>query len=445
MARRILLQSRIVALIDAGGRKVLLSYSTNVHRTESLQDVRKFLWETTIPLKARLFPDREMGLELRIGSALLRELAGERALQGLKDDLGGAGLFVFSVNGYPLGDFQAPVVKRAAYEPPWPSRERVEATKGMARILAALLPEGMAGTISTLAGGYHDRPASGEPSGAALDALAEGYAEAAAECAGLYDRTGGEIGLCIEPEPWTTIETADGFSRFYEEHLLRAGAERFRSIVGASPAEAEADLRSIVLANLDTCHHAVMFEGPDAAIARLEAAGIAVGKVHLSSALALPDPGRNREVLRRLDEPRFMHQVVGSNASGQTRPLGEDIPVALDSAGRLDRLAECRVHFHVPLDLEPPPPLRTTAAAAEAALRRMTGSCKGSEPPLPVVVETYTWSVLPDPARPPGRPDLVTGLEGEFRWALERLRGECSPGSPRAGSPGAGHPPGPSP
>lgn len=399
------------------GRIVLLSYSTNVHPSETLADVRDFLRGTTLPLKQRVFPDAEMGLELRVGSALLGALSDPRAVAAVKDAMLNAGLFVFAVNGFALGDFQAGVVKRSAYEPPWTDPARVEATRRMVRLLGDLLPVDVPGTVSTLAGGWRDP----EPGPEALDAFARALAEAALECRRLFDETGREVRLCVEPEPWTWIETMREFAAFYENRLLRAGREHLEAGAGLSPRDAEALLRHFVGMNLDACHHAVVFEDAALGVRAIRQAGVPVLKMHLSSAVAVPASSGRRDLLARLQEPRFMHQVFGR--AGPDAPavrIAPDLPDLLARPGALEDIAECRVHLHVPLDLSPPPGLKTTAPETEAALGAfLAGVPEGGF--APVVIETYTWSVLPDPARPASRPDVTKGLEGELRWALARL------------------------
>ncbi|MEK7270578.1 MAG: metabolite traffic protein EboE [Planctomycetota bacterium] len=398
------------------GRIVLLSYSTNVHPSESLPDVREFIRSTTIPLKQRLFPDREMGLELRVGSSLLEAFSDSRAVPAVKDALLSVGLFIFSINGYALGDFQATVVKRSAYEPPWTDPARLEATKRMIRLLGEFLPVDIPGTVSTIAGGWRDP----EPAADALDAFARALAEAAYESRRLFDETGREVRLCIEPEPWTWIETTREFAAFYENHLLRAGREHLQAGVGLSPRDAEALLRHFVGMNLDACHHAVVFENAALGVRSIRQAGIPVLKMHLSNAVAVAEPYANRRLLARLQEPRFMHQVFGRAENQAVSRLAPDLPDLLARPESLDRISECRVHLHVPLDLSPPPGLKTTVSETEAALDAfLAGVPEGGF--APVVIETYTWSVLPDPARPVSRPGLIAGLEGEFRWALARL------------------------
>ena len=56
---------------------------------------------------------------------------------------------MFTINGFPHGTFHGQPVKADVHAPDWRSEERVAYTLRLAEILAALLPDGVDGTIST--------------------------------------------------------------------------------------------------------------------------------------------------------------------------------------------------------------------------------------------------------------------------------------------------------
>ena len=95
----------------------------------------------------------------------------------------------------------------------------------------------------------------------------------------------------------------------------------------------------------------------------------------------------------------------------------DDLPEALaDPARRMARggcTSTCRCISH-PGRRSPRRPRCCTAALA--AVRELP---HGDEAHLDV--ETYTWTVLPDPVD-----DLVTGIAGELRWASEHLLGNAT-------------------
>ena len=103
----------------------------------------------------------------------------------------------------------------------------------------------------------------------------------------------------------------------------------------------------------------------------------------------------------------------------------DDRPDALDGE---DPLAErCpdgapvpwRVHFHVPLDAEPQPPLTSTRAHTRSSLAALVGGPSAVTDHLEV--ETYTWGVLPEAARPRTDDDLARRIAGEVAWVRDQL------------------------
>src|SRR5207237_2709278 len=110
------------------------------------------------------------------------------------------------------------------------------------------------------------------------------------------------IRICLEPEPGCTLESAADVVRFFEGPLAAAARELHVS---------EEVVRRHLGVCWDTCHHAVIFEPPEKVAARYREADITVGKMQVSSALALPDP-RDLEARARFlafDEPRYLHQT----------------------------------------------------------------------------------------------------------------------------------------
>jgi hypothetical protein len=139
-----------------------------------------------------------------------------------------------------------------------------------------------------------------------------------------------------------------------------------------------------------------------------------VGKVQLSSALVVADPGAPsaRESLRRFEEKRFLHQVRHETDGGA---LGTD---DLDEAGGLPVDRPWRIHFHVPIHRDTMGELGTTRRFLEEALGLVT-----ARPPVPhLEVETYTWSVLPPDERPADDAGLVRGLAAEMKYVMARLQ-----------------------
>jgi hypothetical protein len=377
----------------------LLCYCANVHPGESLADVLSSLRRFAGPVR------RELGVDsMGIGLWLSRQALSEVRAQGigtLRDTLDELGLFVFTMNGFPYGNFQGEVVKREVYRPDMTTDARREYLYECAEVLAELMPADVhEGTISTLPLGHRD-----EVGGERLDAAARQLVQLAADLARLCDRTGRRVRLCLEPEPGCVIETTPQAVQFFRQTLPRA-------------ADANGVPHDVLGAHLgvsfDTCHQAVLFEEPRAAFDALAATGVRVGKVQLSSALVVADPSRpqTRDALRRFDEPRFLHQVRCQDPGG--RAYGHD---DLSAADQLPTDRPWRVHFHVPIHRELMGALSTSRSFLEESLQVIA-----SRAPLPhLELETYTWSVLPEGERPVDDAGLVRGLAAEMRFVLSRL------------------------
>ncbi|MBM4291363.1 MAG: TIM barrel protein [Deltaproteobacteria bacterium] len=366
-----------------------LSYCTNVHPGEGLGAAREAV-EAHLPavasrLRGPLAAAAAAGLGagLRLGAAAADALARPEALRALRNTLEERGGYVFTVNGFPHGDFAAPRVKENAYEPDWATGERLRYTLTLARALAAL-PGPPTRTISTVAGGF-------EPSGyAALDparaaALSAGLCEAARGLARLEGETGVSVRLALEPEPWTTLERTSDAVDFFTRWLWPA----------------EPLTRRYLGLCYDACHQAIAFEDPEEAWRGLEAAGVEVLKVQLSNALAIrPPTPAARAALLSFSEPRYLHQVTArGSGGGLLRAL--DLPDLPAPAPEWLAAPEWRCHFHVPLWWEGAGEgVGTTAAhwRALAALvaARAARAAAGEGVWVPhVEVETYSWGVIP--------------------------------------------------
>ena len=388
-------------------RDVLLGYSTNVHKGETLDQVYRFLRDFTLPIKRNVFGRGRGGLELRIGIGVARELREEAARTAFKHFLDANGLVLFSVNAFPLLDFHAPRVKERVYEPSWAEEERSRWTSLICEILADLLPQGLTGTVSTLGGAFRRE----DP--AIFRRLAAGYLRVIEALARLEDERGKTVVLAVEPEPCTTFEDARDVIEFFESHLVPMARERGR---GASRRGLEDRLRKFFTVNFDTCHLSVLFEDLKGNLEAFRRAGIEVSKIHVTSAIRLENPLSRPKAyreFRRRREPRYLHQFCGKNATGRVIWRGldlDELPRRLEPE-RSPNIVELRSHYHVPLHLKHLGLLQTTREeTAEAVIDAVQrGRCKQ------LVLETYTWPFL---AR---EGDLVRGITREFRWLQDLL------------------------
>lgn len=369
---------------------VHLGYCTNVLPAESAAEAEDLLGRVAARVRARLGADR-LGLGLYLSSRAAAEADAAR----LAERLDALGLYAFTMNGFPMGGFHAARVKEAVYRPDWTDPARAAHTLRLAALLERLAPPDVAvPTISTLPLGWRvgwTREMTG--------AAARNLLEVARALRAHAHRGGRPIRVCLEPEPGCVLDATADAVAFFEGPLAEA-------------AGADGDLvRDHLGVCYDLCHQAVAFEQPQQVIRLLDGAGVAIGKVQVSSALELRDPGEAGALARlaAFDEPRYLHQ-----ARARDDGYADDLPDALE---RLPRDRPWRVHFHSPVDRDLDGPLGTTRADLAAALALLR------EPRLVTQfeVETYTWSVLPEADRPADDASLAAGLAREVAWARGAL------------------------
>ncbi|HEX6274433.1 MAG TPA: metabolite traffic protein EboE, partial [Polyangiaceae bacterium] len=247
-----------------------LTYCTNIHPGESWADVREALRTHVVCVKRRVSPSAPFGVGLRLSARAAEELATTPgALAEARAELDAAGLYVFTLNGFPYGEFHGTRVKERVYRPDWLEDARIDYTGSLARVLAALLPADTPGSISTVPGCFAERAERG-----AARAVAHNVARAAAELATLERETGVTIALALEPEPACLLETTDDALAFFERELFsRDVLEAFAERLGADASRVEPVLRRHVGVCLDACHASVEFERPLMALQKLSSAG----------------------------------------------------------------------------------------------------------------------------------------------------------------------------
>ncbi|MBI4880753.1 MAG: xylose isomerase, partial [Planctomycetes bacterium] len=246
-----------MAGIEKRGRKLRVSYCTNVHPGESVAEVSAALSACAAPLARALRGELDLGVGLWLARAAARELAREEsALLALRDLLCAHGLTVFTLNAFPFGGFHAARVKERVFVPSWAERARLEYTADCGRILAALLPAGEQGSVSTVPLGHRAAGCgAGERAAAVLNLRA-----AAAAFARIEEDSGRRIVLCLEPEPCAALGTVGAAARFLAREVFAGSDDPARRHLGVC---------------LDACHEAVLFQEPARALADLKDAGVA--------------------------------------------------------------------------------------------------------------------------------------------------------------------------
>ncbi len=374
------------------GTVVHLAYCTNVHPAEDLDGVLRQIRVFGGGVRAALGTDL-LGLGLWLPAPLARELAEDPSLTDrLRKGLEASGLETVTLNAFPYTGFHAPVVKHAVYSPDWTERARLDYTVDCARVLARLMPDDAArGSVSTLPLAWRepwspDRLATARDHLGELSTVLDGLADA-----------GRPVRVGLEPEPGCVVETTGDAARLLTDLPPHLGV------------------------CLDTCHLAVGFEEPRAALSRLSDAGLPVVKTQASAAVEAPDPGdpETRAALSAFTEDRFLHQT--RELLGDRTPGHDDLPEALHGPRPLSGRGPWRTHFHAPLHSPAAVPLRGTTDHLTETLSHLLGP-DGARTDH-VEVETYTWSVLPEERRPVGEDGLISGIAAELAWARDRLTG----------------------
>jgi sugar phosphate isomerase/epimerase len=391
---------------------VNLTYCTNIHAGESWPDIRASLEAYVPAIKTAVAPDCAFGIGLRLSGAAAASARQPNELAAFRDQLARLGGYVFTINAFPFGPFHGVRVKEQVYLPDWRSADRLAFTVDSAAVLAAILPDGLDGSISTVPGAF--KPNGREAGAAAV--MAARMMDAVADLVQTERRTGKRIALALEPEPCCFLETADESIAFFKTVLLKPETlDLLAASVGVNRDGAEAMLRRHLGICYDVCHGSVEYEDPVAALDRLLAAGISVPKVQLSAAMRIPFmTDKLIEAVMRFDDGVYLHQTIVRGPSGLTRYVDLPDAVAAFREGRAD--GEWRIHCHVPLflsDLGEIGSTRTDLETVLAALRRKSRSSH-------LEVETYTWDVLPDHLRTGSK---AADIAREISYCVKELTG----------------------
>jgi hypothetical protein len=375
-----------------------IGYCTNVHAGATLEITRANLERHALAVKERYSPQEPMGVGLWLSARAAEELLSSRREGEFGEWLAVRGLVPYTLNGFPYGDFHQDVVKHRVYEPTWWQPERLHYTMQLAQIVDALLPPGQEGSISTLPIAW-GKPC---PDRSELEQAAVNLRQAAAWMHQLEAETGRLVYLCLEAEPGCVFSFSDDVVHYFQWQLL--GHE-----------DEEIVRRHIRLCH-DICHATVMFEDQAEVLAKYQEAGIGVGKIQVSAALAMdldlfepPATEARRAAIKQMSqfaEDRYLHQTVIRRGSEDI--FYDDLPAALAEEAR-DPQGEWRVHYHVPIYLREFGRLRSTQdeiLRCLAAARQYT-SCRHYE------VETYAWGVLPAELK---QPELAAGIAEELKW-----------------------------
>jgi hypothetical protein len=380
-----------------------LAYCTNIHRGETWPETFRSLQNYALAVREKVCPQKPFAIGLRLGERAAVELSERDVLLEFHRWLGKNSCYVFTINGFPYGQFHGTRVKEQVYRPDWTSPERLAYTNLLFNLLAELLPAGIEGSVSTLPGSFKEFISSREQE----RLIRENVWRCVEHIEQLSRKSKHKLHLGLEPEPLGLLENSTETIRFFEQ--MRA----------EHPNDARLD--EFLGVNYDCCHFAVEFEEPQNALPCLVNHGIKISKIHLSSALKVSPTTEAREALKKFSDDVYLHQVVARDESGN-RTIFRDLPDALEFANRQSRIGnrqseEWRIHFHVPLHAPAAPPFENTNDHLLGILDLLAANpqlCSHLE------METYTWEVLPPELK---SQSVVEQLAQEYQWTLAKLAG----------------------
>ncbi|HSH93870.1 MAG TPA: hypothetical protein VK968_06975, partial [Roseimicrobium sp.] len=125
-----------------------LAYCTNIHRGQSWPETFGTLQQYTMAVRQRVCPDnKHYAIGLRLGINAARELALPETLAAFRRWMEAQNCYVFTINGFPYGNFHGTRVKEQVYAPDWTTPERLEYTKLLFDLLAEMVPAGVEGSV----------------------------------------------------------------------------------------------------------------------------------------------------------------------------------------------------------------------------------------------------------------------------------------------------------
>ncbi len=389
-----------------------LAYCTNVHRGETWSETFSTLEQYTLPVRQRVAPGQPYAIGLRLGQRAAAELAQPGTFAAFRRWLDANDCYVFTINGFPYGSFHGTRVKEQVYAPDWSTPERLAYTNQLFDLIADLVPEGVAGSVSSVPGTFKPWAVADSTR---RSAIFKNLTACARHIESVAERTGRDLHLGLEPEPCCQFETSEETVAFFNDwRESDVAVEKLLHRVGV---------------NYDCCHLAVEFESPATALDRLAAAGLRLSKLHLSSALRVRPDAAGRAALAAFVEPTYLHQVVVGRGDAVRRRF-IDLPDALAAIESSHPADEWRIHFHVPLHAAPGAPFSDTRDHLLGALdwlQANPAACQHLE------METYTWEVLP----PALRLGIEEQLTREYAWTLKACAERGLAGSQLAARVGA--------
>jgi hypothetical protein len=392
--------------------KYHLSYCSNIHPGEDWEQTIDSL-KTYLPkIKKEVAPQTPFGIGLRLSNVASLGLHKGNNLQEFKDWLNQNQIYVFTMNGFPYGNFHNEKVKDMVHAPDWTTEDRLYYTKRLFDQLAFLIPEGISGGISTSPVSYRHWHTSDEALEKAFATGAENMAKIVLQLVEMERNTGKYLHLDIEPEPDGMIENSDEVLLFYETYLIPIATKKLITTLGCDKETAKELILRHITVCYDVCHFSLAYEEPEHTLTKFGKAGIKVGKIQVSSALKiLFKEGDNEDIwhsLSQFNEPTYLHQVT--EKVGDKVVTYKDLPEVL---AQRSNAKELRSHFHVPIFLEKYDHLFSTQDQIIKVLEYLKKDQFSDQ----LEIETYTWDVLPKDLKT----ELSHSIVREIEWLKSKI------------------------
>ncbi|WP_405383185.1 metabolite traffic protein EboE [Maribacter sp. LLG6340-A2] len=389
-----------------------LTYCTNIHPGQDWESTFNSIQVHVPVIKNKVSATKPFGLGLRLSNKASEELENGNNMALFQEWLYKNEVYVFTMNGFPYGNFHDERVKDLVHAPDWTTNERVIYTKRMFKQLSVLLPNGLNGGISTSPITYKYWHKTDEDTVKAFETGAKHMIQIADYLLELEKTTGKYMHLDIEPEPDGLLENSDEVLHFFSTYLLPVGIPFFKNKLGLSETEAELLIKRYITVCYDICHFSLAFEEPKDTFAKFKDQQIRIGKIQVSAALKILFDGENDESiwneLSKFNEPTYLHQVT--EKIGDAVHTYSDLPEVLEKRAKH---TELRAHYHVPLFLEKYGSLHSTQDHIIKALNYI----KDTPVTEHLEIETYTWDVLPLDLKQ----DLSVSIIREIEWLISRL------------------------
>lgn len=389
-----------------------LSYCTNIHPGSNWESTFASLKSYVPGIKKEVSPSDSFGLGLRLSNKASKELNNGENLSKFKSWLSKNDVYVFTMNGFPYGNFHDERVKENVHAPDWTTNERLVYTKRLFDQLAELLPEGMPGGISTSPISYKYWHDSKQEKQKAFETGAKNLVEIVIQLLEIESSTGKYLHLDIEPEPDGLLENSDEVLAFFDNYLVPIGTEILKDKSSIAAADIEDVLKRYITICYDICHFSLAYEEPINTFKKFSDAGLNIGKIQVSAALKILYNEADAHViwdsLARFNEPTYLHQVT-EKINGKVKTY-TDLPKVLETK---KDFTELRAHFHVPIFLERFGKLHSTQDHILKVVDYITTNPVSEH----LEIETYTWDVLPKELKR----DLSESIVREIVWLKERL------------------------